>query len=483
MKSFSEFLRINEAEIEINIFDGLKGDPYQYKIETNKAYTSGEWGVKTYYAKRSLGTLDANSDKWIEQTNDYGKNAIIALLGKIPSDKIKSSTGDKVDNVVKETTLDEKTKEKIMELQGILNEAKKKLPKIWTLPLKVDGDAGWKTCFSWYCLMIVYPGISQDAGGVNNVSFYDSNIYKQFKEFVKGEGFQTPLEYLTKYKEGGILKDLDLDTIIKKTRDQVDFINGNLLPGSTVENLFCSSIIKSIPENVTAQTVTIDWSCPIRTIPNTLKCDILSVASRNKQNPITIPKIQCTSLNIVGPVSISPDWNHVDYLALTDDPSYSGAEILKTPIPQTLKSIGQLYVYSPSITSLPDNLSIGEIKENYIADVPPPEVKKVEDKIEIETDEIISVTGKKKRPWWKRLFGIKESRIYEGYSKYGDLIIAGCYELKTLPKGLTVLGDFYIEGSGIAENYTDEQIKQVCNIKGRILRFGGEEGVLEIPNS
>jgi len=143
MKSFSEFLRINEAEIESDIFDGLKGDPYQYKIETNKGYTYGEWGVKTYYAKKSLGTLDANSDKWIEQTDEIGKNAIIALLGKIPSDKIKSSTGDKVDNVVKETTLDEKTKEKIMELQGILNEAKKKLPKIWTLPLKVDGSAGW----------------------------------------------------------------------------------------------------------------------------------------------------------------------------------------------------------------------------------------------------------------------------------------------------------------------------------------------------
>jgi hypothetical protein len=477
MKSFSEFLRINEAEIESDIFDGLKGDPYQYKIETNKGYTYGEWGVKTYYAKKSLGTLDANSDKWIEQTDEIGKNAIIALLGKIPSDKIKSSTGDKVDNVVKETTLDEKTKEKIMELQGILNEAKKKLPKIWTLPLKVDGDAGWKTAFSWYCLMIIYP-----QQPVNDGFHYDSNAYKQFKERTIEDGFQTPLEYLTKYKDDGVLKDLDLDSVIKQTKDQVDFINGNLPAGSIVNgNLPCKSITNSIPENITAETVTIEWSCPIRTIPKTLKCLSLLVQSRNKQNPITIPKIECPQIFIVGPVTISPDWDHIDYLSLNDDQEYGPATILKIPIPETLKSIGELTISSPTITSLPDNLTIGEIKENYVADVPPPEVKKVEDKIKTETEEIIPVTGKKKRPWWKRLFGIKESRIYEGYSRYGNLSIVGCYELKTLPKGLTVLGDFYIEGSGIRDNFTDEQIREVCTIKGRILRMGGEEGVLQIP--
>ena len=479
MKSFSEFLRINEAEIESDIFDGLKGDPYQYKIESNKENPYGEGGVKTYYAKKSLGTLDANSDKWIEQTDYYGKNAIIALLGKIPSDKIKSSTGDKIDNVVKETTLDEKTKEKIMELQGILNEAKKKLPKIWTLPLTVDGDAGWKTAFSWYCLMLVYP-----TNEINEGVHYDSNAYKQFKERTIEDGFQTPLEYLTKYKENEVLKDLNLDSIIKKTKDQVDFINGNLPAGSIVNgDLPCKSITNSIPENITAEVVTIDWSCPIRTIPKTLKCFCLNVQSRNKQNPITIPKIECSHINIVGPVNISPDWDHIDGLSLSDNWEYDPATILKIPIPETLKSIGELYISSPTITSLPDNLTIGEIKENYIADVPSPEVKKVEDKIETETEEIISVTGKKKRPWGKRLFGIKESRIYEGYSRYGNLLIPGCYELKTLPKGLTVLGDFYIEGSGIAETYTDEQIREVCTIKGKILRLGGKEGVLEIPNS
>jgi len=482
MKSFSEFLRINEAEIESDIFNGLKGDPYQYKIETNKDDPYGEGGVKTYYAKKSLGTLDANSDKWIEQTSDSGKPAIIALLGQIPSDEIKRSTGNKVDNGVKETTPDEKTKEKIMELQGILNEAKKKLRVMWTLPLKVDGDAGWKTAFSWYSLMITYP-----QQPVNDGFHYDLNAYKQFKERTIEDGFQTPLEYLIKYKEGGVLKDLDLDSVIKQTKDQVDFINGNLPAGSVVNGkLPCKSITNFIPENITAEEVAIDWSCPIRTIPKTLKCIYsLSVQSRNKQNPITIPKIECPQINILGPVTISPDWDHIDYLSISDDPEYGAATMLKIPIPETLKSIGELTISSPNITSLPDNLSIGEIKELYVADVPPPEVKKVEDKIKTETNEIIPVTGKKKRPWWKRFFGIKESRIYEGYSRYGNLYIVDCFELKTLPKGLTVLGDFYIEGSGIRDNFKDEQIREVCTIKGRIIRTGTgeEEGVLEIPNS
>lgn len=463
MKSFSEFLngKIYEEETFPIVFKGLRGDPYQYKIE----------GDKTYYAKRSLGDLDATSDKWIEQTNQIGIGAIKDLYSKVG--------GKEIEDIIKGATLDEKTKEKIMELQGILNEAKKKLPKIWTLPLKVDGDPGWKTAFSWYCLMIVYP-----TSKINDGFHYDSNAYKQFKERLKEEGFTTPLEYLTKYKENGVLKDLDLDSVIKKTKDQVDFINGNLPAGSIVNgSLPCKSITNSIPENITAEAVYIDWDCPIRTIPKTLKCRILSVQSRNKQNPITIPKIECPQINIVGPVAISPDWDHIDYLGLTDDWEYGQATILKIPIPETLKSIGELYISSPTITSLPDNLNIGEIRENYVVDPPSTEIEDVENKIETETDEIISVTVKKKRPWWKRLFGIKESRIYEGYSRYGNLVITGCYELKTLPKGLTVLGDFYIEGSGIEEAYTDEQIREVCTIKGKILRFGGEEGVLEIPNS
>jgi hypothetical protein len=478
MKSFLEFSERKINEADTFIFDGFKGDPYQYKVELDQTYLPDEdKAYHTYYAKKSLGTLDATSDKWIEQTSERGKPAIIDLLSKTGSDKIKSSYGDKNDNVVKETTLDGKTKEKIMELQGILNEAKKKLPKIWTLPLKLDGDAGWKTAFSWYSLMIIYP-----QQPVNDGFHYDSNAYKQFKEGEIANGFQTPLEYLTKYKDDGVLKDLDLDSVIKQTKDQVDFINGNLPAGSIVNgNLPCKSITNSIPENITAETVTIEWSCPIRTIPKTLKCLSLLVQSRNKQNPITIPKIECPQIFIVGPVTISPDWDHIDYLSLNDDQGYGPATILKIPIPETLKSIGELTISSPTITSLPDNLTIGEIKENYVADVPPPEVKKVEDKIKTETEEIIPVTGKKKRPWWKRLFGIKESRIYEGYSRYGNLYIVDCFELKTLPKGLTVLGDFYIEGSGIAEAYTDEQIREVCTIKGRILRTGGEEGVLQIP--
>ena len=42
--------------------------------------------------------------------------------------------------------------------------------------------------------------------------------------------------------------------------------------------------------------------------------------------------------------------------------------------------------------------------------------------------------------------------------------------IKTLPKGLSILGNFYIGGSGI-EALTDEEIREVCDIKGKIIRF------------
>jgi hypothetical protein len=51
----------------------------------------------------------------------------------------------------------------------------------------------------------------------------------------------------------------------------------------------------------------------------------------------------------------------------------------------------------------------------------------------------------------------------------GDFNIRGCINIKSLPKGLKVLGDFKIGGSGLS-SFTDEEIKQVCEIGGKIDR-------------
>ena len=103
---FSEFLQRQINESEPIIFKGIGGDPYQYKIE----------GDKVYYSKKSEGTLDATSDKWIEQKASKGIKAIKDLYSKVSS-------------LAKDLTIDEETKEKIIKLQEILNKAKPAIPK------------------------------------------------------------------------------------------------------------------------------------------------------------------------------------------------------------------------------------------------------------------------------------------------------------------------------------------------------------------
>ena len=103
----------------------------------------------------------------------------------------------------------------------------------------------------------------------------------------------------------------------------------------------------------------------------------------------------------------------------------------------------------------------------------------------VEQDKIIKM---RKKPWLKRIFSktkweyYTESNsysIYEGVSgDPGNLDIQGCINIRTLPKGLVVLGDFYIQGSFI-ESLEDEQIRELCDIKGQIIRTPEEEDVLE----
>jgi hypothetical protein len=84
-----------------------------------------------------------------------------------------------------------------------------------------------------------------------------------------------------------------------------------------------------------------------------------------------------------------------------------------------------------------------------------------------------------KKPWLKRIFSKEKYYYYyesnnsirEGFTgDPGDLNISGCINIKTLPKGLSVLGDFIIERSGIEFEFTDEEIRQICDIKGNIVR-------------
>ena len=89
---FSEFLEGKINESEPIIFKGIGGDPYQYKKD----------GDKVYYSKKSEGTLDATSDKWIEQKTQRGIDAINNLYSKY----------SKVSSLSKDLTVDEGTKEK-----------------------------------------------------------------------------------------------------------------------------------------------------------------------------------------------------------------------------------------------------------------------------------------------------------------------------------------------------------------------------------
>jgi len=457
MKSFSEFSERKINESEPIIFKGIGGDPYQYKIE----------GDKVYYSKKSEGTLDATSDKWIEQTREKGIDAIKNLYSKILSSNL---------------TIDEETKAKIIELQEILNKAKPAIPKLWTLPLSVDGNPGWRTAWSWYMIMIIYPQMDN----INDISFYSKESFQGFKNPANwGDSeINSGLDFFQKFimdsrwtKEGKI----DFDMILEDTKKTVDFMIGKLEPGSSVSYLYCNSTTKSIPESITAEMVIVESNCPLKTLPASTTCKSLNVTSDNASNQFKIPVLKTNSVAITGPVTMSPELKQIDYLLIIDNID-SGSPANKNPIPEFLKNIGSLYINSESITDIPNGLKIGEIMENYTADPIIPDV--IINSIPFEEEKLKT---KKKKPWLKRIFSkekyyyeSEDYSIYEGFSgDPGNLSIEGCINIKTLPTGLVVLGDFNIQGSGIEFQFTDDQIKQACQITGKIVRTPGEEDILE----
>jgi hypothetical protein len=462
---FSEFLQRQINESEPIIFKGIGGDPYQYKIE----------GDRVYYSKKSEGTLDATSDKWIEQKASKGIKAIKDLYSKVSS-------------LAKDLTIDEETKEKIIKLQEILNKAKPAIPKLWTLPLSVDGKPGWRTAWSWYMIMISYPQMEDP----NDIIYYSKESFDSFK--TSEEEIKSGWDYFQKYlvdprwtKEGKI----DFDLILDDTKKTVDFMIGELAPGSRVYYLNCNSSTKSIPESVTAEAIFIESNCPLKTLPSSTTCKALTVLSDNESNQFKIPLLKTNSISIFGPVTISSSWEQIDYLLIQDNIYVSWeTPANKNPIPETLKNIGSLSINSKIITNLPDNLKIGEIMKNYTLDPikPDPIINNI---FTIKVDKLQK--RYKRKPWLKRIFSkdkvelyyeneTNESNnysIYEGFSgDPGNLNISGCINIRTLPKGLVVLGDFFIEGSGI-ELLEDEEIRALCEIKGKIIRTSGEEDILD----
>ena len=458
---FSEFLEGKINESEPIIFKGLRGDPYQYKIE----------GEKVYYSKKSEGTLDATSDKWIEQTTEGGIYAIKNRYSEISS-------------LAKDLTIDEETKEKIIKLQEILNKAKPAIPKLWTLPLSVDGKPGWRTVWSWYMIIMEYPLMDR----IDSIEPYSKYAFDQFKTGNFSEGIESAFDYLKKFlidpritKEGKI----DFDLVLDDTKKAVDFMIGELAPGSSVYYLNCNASTKSIPESITAEVVMVSGQCPVKTLPSSTTCKSLVVRSDNASNQFKIPLLKTNNIQILGPVTILPEWTQIDYLTIDDyiNLNYEEYPANKNPIPETLKKIGSLFIGSKNITNLPDDLKIGEIFENYSED--PIKLDPIVNNIPIIGDQ---EKKKRKKPWLKRIFRKEINKYYhesEDYSIYegfsgdpGNLNISGCINIKTLPKGLVVLGDFLIAGSGI-ESLGDVQIKDLCDIKGNIIRTPKEEDILE----
>ena len=469
MKSFSQFSegKINESSSfeKINesspvVFKGLKGDPYQYKID----------GDKYYFAKASSGELPADSDLWIEQKSDKGMTAIKNLYSKVSSS-------------VSNLEIDEETKNKIIELQEILNKAKKVMPKLWTLPLETDGIPGWRTAWSWYIIMIVYPQMAGPNPGINDIVWYTKQDFDGFKnpenwKTEEGEPeIKNSLDYFQKYiidsrwtEDGKI----SFDLIIKDTKKTVDFMIGELEPGSKVSYLYCTSIIKSIPSSIKAEIAIVEDDCPLKTLPTDLECKHLDVSSANSSSPFKIPLIKTNNISIHGPAKLSEEWSQIDYLYIEDNP-YTGTGAIADTIPKNLKKIGNLSISSSGITSIPDDLKVGEIMENYEDD--PIVIDPIINSIPVVDEKTLK---KKKKPWLKRIFSKEkyeyyyESERYPLYEKFtgdpGDLSISECVNIKTLPKGLSILGNFYIGGSGI-EALTDEEIREVCDIKGKIIRF------------
>jgi hypothetical protein len=269
--------------------------------------------------------------------------------------------------------------------------------------------------------------------------------------------------------------------ILEDTKKTVDFMIGKLETGSRVSYLYCTSLTKSIPESITAEMVIVESNCPLKTLPKSTTCKSLNVSSDNESNQFKIPVLKTNSVDITGPVTMVPEWKQIDYLSIRDNAD-SETPANKNPIPESLKKIGSLSINSKSITNLPDNLKIGEIMENYTEDPIKPDII-------INSIPVVSEKSKtkKKKPWLKRIFS-KEKYYYESenYSIYegfsgdpGNLFIEGCTSIKTLPKGLVVLGDFYIEGSGIESVYEDEEIKNLCDIKGKIIRTSNDQDILE----
>jgi len=221
-----------------------------------------------------------------------------------------------------------------------------------------------------------------------------------------------------------------------------------------------------------AQMVIIRENCPLKTIPPSTECKTISIYSETPSSQFKLPKIKTNSVEVRGPVTLEEGWDYLEFLSVSD--TFEGIPCNKNFIPKSLKEIGALYLSSPEITSIPDDLIIGNMKSKIVTlEKKPLNLLKVIPQVK---DDFLVM---KKKPWIKRIFSKEKYYYVKESEEFGNLDIEGCYNIKTLPKGLSVLGDFVITNSGL-ESFSDEEIRQVCDIKGNIIRTVVDMGSEEI---
>jgi hypothetical protein len=400
--------------------------------------------------------LDASSPKWIEQTKPKGINAIKDLHAKILNKGI---------------VIDDEIKNKIKEIQESLNKTKKFLPKLWMLPLKADGNLGWRTVSAFQLVNMFIWSLKKES-----IPWYE--VYKNYN------GLEcTPYEYFDLLcgmgTPIGILKDpKKLDSYVEFNKFNCDLICGEVPPSykvpmdpfheafleTIVSCLDLGSFVKVIPSGISADIINWGDDSPIKKIDSnsfSLSSSQWSVLSVSGNGKSPIPKIQnLDSVIIYGDTKLSSEWTQIDSLSVTDVNS----------IPESLKEIGDLYFNgSKDIKKIPDNLEIGFTLNDY--ELSPLAISSVERTL----DKTMEFTSKLKESLGPEDFKNSESKLkLKKDRSRGEFNIRECINIKSLPKGLKVLGDFKIGGSGLS-SFTDEEIREVCEIGGKIDR--------KIPNA
>lgn len=517
--NFNDFLKFKiwESENEPIVFKGKPGDPYQYKIEGGKFYY-----IKYY--KNAIQLVDKNDEGWIlADSGGTREKAIKALAdelgikysldfpggekgegegdgdgegkgdGEVESgtgvkSELKSATQDvskkedsgseKIEKPQdkKQYELTRAEKERYEELQRELNRSKPFLPKLWVLPLTVDGNPQWRTA---YALFEFFSSVSTDL----DFTVFSHSDFTSFKETAKnsfdtndgtsvktyteydGEKYETGVEYPTNViNPYGIetAKDIvdayisayfkgNIDLLIETIRKKNDWYLGKYTSGEVFGEISFGKFPKSASSPITADYLMVHADkSPIKSIPKDSKINYVVVSS-DTATPFKVPKIESQVIVCCGQVVLEEGWTEIGELKIKDNIQYQdGCEeatgykpLNPNIIPSTLKKFRALTVSSKTFTKLPDGITIGspEIRIEPInikaLEISKSDVIAAEVASQITSGEGKSSSGKievggndgdkktkiqsTKVPWIKRLFSKNKSKyqyieIKESYS-------------------------------------------------------------------